>query len=347
MSAPSSKAETLAGARVLVTGATGKVGRLLVLALLERGAQPYVLTRVPERAHALWPADSVQCRHADLTDPATLPAALRGIACIFHLASYSPAQGEPNIYEAPGHWPVTAEGTANLVQCAGAAGVRRLLYMSSVKAMGDAAAATGRAIGEETPPKPDSLYGRSKLAAERSILRAGRSGALQACVLRLPMVYGLVGEGNIARMIAAVAKDRFPPWPRIENRRSAVHVEDAIAAALLAATHPRASGKTYLVTDGTCYSTRWLYEQIRRALNREVPAWTTPLWLLWAAATTGTLLEKVSGRRLPLDREGLRKLTGDAWFSSERIRAELGFRPQHNLKEEIPKMVREHLDNAG
>jgi nucleoside-diphosphate-sugar epimerase len=168
---------------------------------------------------------------------------------------------------------------------------------------------------------------------------------MHVCVLRLPMVYGLASEGNIARMIAAVAKNRFPPWPMIENRRSAIHVIDAISAALLAVTHPRADGKTYLVTDGISYSTRWLYEQIRFSLGRELPGWRVPLWVLRSSATVGTLLEKLTGRRMPLDNEGLRKLTGDAWFTSERIRTELGFRSQHSLEEEIPLMVRDYLNS--
>ena len=302
-----------------------------------------VLTRYPDRARALWPEDPVECREADLSVPATLPAALRDINCIFHLASYAPAPQEMEIYEAPGHWAVTAEGTANLVDAALDARIRRLVYTSSVKVMGDPVAAAGKAVDEDVQPNPESLYGRAKLEAEKSILGAGASGEMHACILRLPMIYGLIGEGNIARMIAAMAKGRFPPWPRIENRRSAVHVEDAIGAALLAATHPRAQNKIYLVTDGASYSTRWLYERIRQALGREIPRWETPYWAIWSAAMAGTLLERLTGRRAPLDRDALRKLTSDAWFSCERIRAELGFEARRNLQDEIPLMVGEYL----
>lgn len=335
--------EALTGVPVLVTGATGKVGRLLVSTLLEVGAEVSVLTRAPERARTLWPEDRVACRMADLTDPATLPDALGGIACVFHLASYSPTPDEPDIYEAPSHWPVTAEGTANLVRAATEAGVRRLLYLSSVKAMGDGVAATGKPADETTPPAPESLYGRAKLAAEQEVLKAGGAVRMHVCVLRLPMVYGLAGEGNIARMVAAVAQNRFPPWPRIANRRSAIHVRDAVSAALLGATHPKANGQVYLVTDGDTYSTRWLYERIRLALGRRIPRWTVPYPALWLAAATGTLLASLLHRRMPLDREGLRKLTGNAWFSSDKIRAELGFQSRHDLEAEIPLLVREYL----
>jgi nucleoside-diphosphate-sugar epimerase len=157
------------------------------------------------------------------------------------------------------------------------------------------------------------------------------------------MVYGLAGEGNIARMIAAVARHRFPPWPQIENRRVAVHVDDAIRAALLAACAARAAGEVFLVTDGETYSTRWLYVQIRLALGRPLPRWTVPLWALRAAADIGSLVERVTGRAMPLNRTGLEKLTGDAWFGSQKIRSSLGFEARQDLESEIPRMVRAYL----
>jgi nucleoside-diphosphate-sugar epimerase len=215
--------------------------------------------------------------------------------------------------------------------------------LGSVKAMGDAAAAGIAPADESTPPAPDTLYGRAKLEAEHLVLRVGVESHLHACVLRLPMVYGLEGAGNIARMIDAVARNRFPPWPRIENRRSAVHVDDAVRAAMLAACHPSADGQVYLVTDGENYSTRWLYERIRIALWRPVPGWTLPLWTLRFAAGIGSAAEHFTGRAVPLTRTGLGKLTGDAWYSSEKIRRELGFEPRHRLAEEIPRLVDAYL----
>ena len=343
MTAQTSVTAALRGTSVLVTGATGKVGRRLVAALVAEQARVTILTRSPEHARALWPEAPVVCRRADLTDASGLGVALDGIAWVFHLASYSPAPSEGDIYEAAAHWPVTAEGTKNLVVAAGAAGVRRLVYLSSVKAMGDAAGAGPAPANEETPAEPDSLYGRAKLAAERLVLTFGDDPHRHATVLRLPMVYGLPGQGNVARMIDAIARNRFPPWPSTNNRRSAIHVDDAVQAALVAAAHPRAAGQVFLVTDGCEYSTRWLYEQIRLALGRRVPAWTVPLWVLSTAASVGTLIERVSGRAMPLNSTGLNKLAGNAWFSSEKIRRELGFVPRHRLADEIPRLVEAYL----
>lgn len=329
----------LNGAHILVTGGTGALGRRLVSVLDDAGARVSVLTRSPETATRLWPRIGIDCRYGDLKKPNTLNAALKGIELIFHLASHSPAPDAPDIYEAPAHWLVTAEGTADLVDAAIAAGVVSLIYISSVKAMGDWAGADGVPADESTPARPETLYGRAKLEAEHAILQAGSSGGLHACVLRLPMVYGLDGKGNLYRMIDAVARGRFPPWPRVLNRRSAVHVKDAISAAMLVATDRRAAGETYLVTDGAAYSTRWIYERICLALGRAIPAWTVPLWCLRLAARVGTAAERVTGKPMPLTAEALTKLAGDAWYSSNKIREALSFVSHHRLDTEIPKMV--------
>jgi len=336
--APGKQILGLRGISVLVTGATGKIGRILVSALLDEEAHVAVLTRTPERARELWPDTDIDYRAGDLTDRPTLVSALEGIEVVFHLASYSPSSDEVDIYETPAHWDVTAEGTRALVNVAVDAGVRRIVYLSSVKAMGDAVGSGAAPADESTPPVPDTLYGRAKLAAEDTVLRVGGERQVHAVVLRLPMIYGLDGQGNIARMMDAIARDRFPPWPRVENRRTAVHVDDAVSAAILAARMPQAAGQVYLVNDGKTYSTRWLYEQILHALGRPVPRWTVPLWLLRAVASFGSLLQSLTGRPMPLTRTGLSKLVGNAWYDAAKIHRELGFVPKHSLQAEIRRV---------
>jgi UDP-glucose 4-epimerase len=337
----------LLGVSVLVTGATGNVGGHFVDTLLDRGARVSILTRDASRALARWPNADVAVRVADLTDPFSLGAALDGIELIYHLASYSPPPGEPDIYEASAHWPVTAEGTASLVQAALAAGVRRFVYLSSVKAMGDGAGASGRPADESTPAAPESLYGRAKLAAEKAVIEAGAGGRMHVCVLRLPMVYGLDGQGNIARMVEAVARGRFPPWPKVTNRRSAIHLADVVAAALRVGTDRGAAGKTYLVTDGESYSTRWLYEQACLALGRPIPNWTVPVWLLRSAAQLGSMLQRTTGRNIPLTNDSLSKLLGDAWYCSNAIHDELGFSARHRLDCEIRRLAKGFRNSDG
>lgn len=324
---------------MLVTGATGQVGRRLVAALLADGQRVAILTRHPEAARALWPDAPVEIRAGDLADPASLAGVCADCATLFHLASHAPGPAEPDLYAAPGHWAVTADGTDRLMTQAARSDLRQVVYISSVKAMGDRAGAGGQAADETLPPAPDSLYGRAKLAAERRVLALGQETGIRTCVLRLPMVYGLDGAGNLPRLVAAVKARRFPPWPRRVNRRSAVHVEDAIAAARLAARHPASAGETFCVTDGRAYSTRWIYERILEALGRPIPRWGVPLGALKAAAAAGTLTSRLTGRRVPLTLDTLDKLAGNACFSSAKLESRLGFRPRHDLEAEIRRLV--------
>ena len=139
-------------------------------------------------------------------------------------------------------------------------------------------------------------------------------------------------------MIAAIDRGRFPPLPEVHNRRSMVHVEDVVQALLLAAERENANGQTYLVTDDEAYSARRIYESICAALGRRPPAWRVPAWLLWAAGRFGNILRAL---RLPapLTTEALRKLLGSAWYSCEKARHELGYRPRRKLEDALAEMV--------
>ena len=193
-----------------------------------------------------------------------------------------------------------------------------------------------RALTEEDCIEPDTPYGKSKLAAEELVLHGGY--VPEPVVLRLCMVYGPQAKGNIEKMIEAVRHHRFPPLPEMGNRRSMVHVQDVVQAAVLAGTHPEAVGQVFIVSDGQTYSTRQLYELICRALNRKVPGWSVPIGVLRGLAVVGDLIGKARGRRFVFDSDALAKLTGSAWFSSDRIQTRLGFKPQWTLERALAGM---------
>jgi nucleoside-diphosphate-sugar epimerase len=159
-------------------------------------------------------------------------------------------------------------------------------------------------------------------------------------------VYGRDSKGNLAQMIAAVDRGWFPPLPEVNNKRSMVHVDDVVQAMLLAASTPAAGRQTYLVTDDRVYSTRGIYALICAALNRPVSRWTIPLGLLKLGARCGDLIESVTGRSFILNREVLGKLIDSAWYSSAKIRRELGFQPRRNLETALPEMVEEYRQGS-
>jgi nucleoside-diphosphate-sugar epimerase len=307
-----------------VTGGSGFLGRALVAALGARGHEVRVLRRRPGASGEL---------AADLSREDPPAAALAGVRTVFHLAALTHAEaraGSESDYEA-----LNVEGTRRVLDAALAAGARRFVFVSSVKAMGEGGP---QRIEEDAEPRPTTAYGRSKLAAERLVLAA--ADRLHATVLRLPMVYGPEQkDGNLARLLAAMARGLFPPPPRTANRRSMVHRDTVVEALLLAAADPRAAGRTYVVTDGAPYGTRELYDWAREAIGRRPSALATPAALLRVAARAGDLAGRLLGRAVPFDSEAFEKLFGSAWYADDRIRRELGFRAERNLRVAMPALL--------
>jgi hypothetical protein len=337
VSAPKAEPFQWAGRPVLVTGGTGFIGRYLVEALVAAGAQVTILARPHGESLqiARRRSDQVKHRHGDLTEPGSLVGVCDGIDTVFHLAGYAHAEdGSTSLDESP-HWRITVEGTQVLLDHACAAGVKRLIFVSTVKAMGEGSDAC---LDETSPTKPEDHYGVAKREAERLVLAAGQRCGVHTTVLRLPMVYGRHNAGNLPRMITAIERGRFPPLPEVNNRRSMVHVEDVVQALLLAAERSISSGQIYLVTDENVYSSCRIYESICAALGRQPPAWRVPAWLLWATGRVGNVLRALH-LPAPLTTEALRKLLGSAWYSCDKAKRELGYRPRRKLEDALAEMV--------
>ncbi len=321
----------------LVTGGTGFIGQRLVLALCRSGAAVRVLTRRRlDSVERIRSEGGVSFFSGDLSDHSSLRGLCEGVENVFHLAGLAHTEGRGREDYAEEQWRTTVGGTENLL--AEAEGkIRNVVYLSSVKVMG---AGGDREIDETFAPHPEGSYGTARLAAESRILEFGKRQGVQTSVLRLSMVYGSDCKGNVPRMIEAVDRNRFPPLPETGNRRSMVHVDDVVQAALLAARNPHAAGQVYIVTDGRIYSTRQIYVWICRALGKAVPKWTVPVWLLRAAASAGDLIGAVRGRRFVFNSDVLDKLAGSAWYSSRKITEELGFHPTRDLEDSLAEMVR-------
>ena len=322
--------------KALVTGAGGFIGRHLIERLLRDGHAVRALVREAGRPGE-WPA-TVEVVAGDVRDPQAMKAAAAGCETVFHLAGKAHALSEIR-EDAVAHRAINVDGTRNVFEGAVAGGARRFVFFSSVKAMGEGGL---RCQDESFDGRPATAYGHSKLEAERLVLDGGGRAGLHAVCLRLPLVYGIGNKGNLYRMIAAIDKDRFPPLPEVGNRRSMVHVANVVDAAVLAAGDPAANGRCYIVTDARPHSTRELYELICRALDKPVPGWSVPVWTLRALGRIGDAIGLVRGRRFVFDSDALDKLIGSAWYSSERIARELGYRPAMSLENALPELIAWH-----
>ncbi|WP_431064169.1 NAD-dependent epimerase/dehydratase family protein [Methylotuvimicrobium sp.] len=312
--------------KVLVTGANGFIGQAMVKVLNEYDHDIRTLVRKQINVNGHISLDLFKDN---------IPYELcEGIDCIFHFAGkahdLSISQKDEICY-----WHVNTEGTRKLLEAAHRSGVQSFIYFSSVKAAGF----NGQQLIDEQNHTPaDTPYGQSKYAAEQLVLHGGF--VPHPVVIRPSMVYGNTEKGNLPRMIDAIRKGVFPPIPEVHNKRSMVHVEDVVQAALLAAEKPEAAGQVYIVTDGHSYSTRQIYNWIREALGKPQLSLKMPLALLRAMAKVGDGIGKLRGRRFMFDSDALDKLIGSAWYSSAKIERELGFKPGHDLKSSLPEIVR-------
>ena len=314
--------------RCLVTGGRGFIGARLVAALAADGVPLRVLTRGE-------PAGSDEVR-GDLADPASLARACTGIDTVFHCAGHAHAFGALGEAEAARHRQVNFEGTRALAEAAGRAGVRRFVFLSSVKAMGEPLEAC---VDEDWAPPPVTAYGQAKRAAEAALQEAAARHGMHAVSLRLAMVYGAGGRGNLERMAALVRRGLFPPLPETGNRRSLVHVSDVVAAIRRVAVDPRAAGRSYIVAHPQTHSGRQLFDALRAAQGLAPVRWSVPRGVLTAAARLGDGVERLLSRRVPLDSEALGRLLGSACYSPARIERELGWRARVGLDEGLREML--------
>ena len=302
----------------LVTGATGFIGKRLMrdeyCALVRR------------------PSGLKNEFIGDLLNPSSLEAACRGIHTIFHCAGHAHALASDNkgMHEAINH-----QGTKNLLNAAGLNGVRRFIFLSSVKAMAEPGS---QCVDEKWTGAPMTPYGKAKLAAERSVLEAGEKYGMHVVNLRLAMVYGLGSRGNLHRMIEGLRAGWFPRIPETGNRRSLVHVSDVVRAIQLASQRPEANGRTYIVADHKAYSSREICEAILSLLPNSY-TFSVPTSIFRLGGIVGDLLGKLSSRQLPISSEVVSRLLDSECYSPARIEHELGWRSNVNLIDGLREMI--------
>ena len=305
---------------VLVTGATGFIGRSLVQRLLEKRCRVHAYSRqVPESG-----PDEGDCLsfHGDLHDSVALTRACAGVDTVFHLAAYA----HVNQHDEAAMRAINVEGTRRVLEAAMAAGVRRIVYFSS-------------ALADATRPGELTAYGRAKHDAEALLLAACHAGAIEVVCLRPVNVYGLGMKGNLSSMIALVRRGVFPPLPVPSTSLSLVGSRDLCEAALLAAESLVASGQIYTVTDGKTYTMKGLEISIRKALGRPVPGWSVPLSVLWLGAAGLELAGKVLRLQNAPGVRSYRALTEDNVFSCEKLQNDLGYNPAGTFNDELPGIL--------
>jgi nucleoside-diphosphate-sugar epimerase len=291
---------------ILVTGATGFIGRHLVKDLLEKGHSLALLTRKPELARQLFPK-----ARAVKGDIQSIPEeACRGVSKVIHLAgaiSYSLPREQL--------FRVNVEGTRNLL--AAARNCEKLIFSSSVSVYGE----TNELVDEATPPTPQSPYGESKLAAERAI----EAAELPSLIYRLSVVFG---EGS--PIWAGIMKffGKGFPIPKARTSTNLVHVSDVSRAFQLGLKKGRG---TYIIAGDKTIPFMELASLLAYHLGTKPKFW--PPWVV-------KLLARVKGKAAGID-----SFTQNRFYSIEKARRELGWQPEAYFEKEIKNMVEWYMSS--
>ena len=314
-----------AGERVLVTGASGFLGRPVTRALLARGARVRGLAR-PGSA-PLEPG--VEPAPAEgLHDREGLRRALEGVDAVVHLAARVHVMHDAAADPLAEFRRVNVEGTRAVLEEAIRAGARRFLFASSVKALGEGGDAV---LTDDTPPAPADPYGVSKLEAETVVRALAGAAGVHAPILRFPLVYGPGVGANFLRLLRTVDRGLPLPFGLVRNRRSMVYVGNAAAAVVAALESPAAARETFLVSDGDDASTPELVRRVARALGRPARLLPIPPLLFAGAGRAGDLVSRIVP--VPVTSAALHRLLGSLAVDPSRFFRLTGFTPPFTVEE--------------
>jgi len=316
---------------VLVTGATGFVGDVLLRSLLGAGAPVRAALRAPSPAMAAAHPSVVPVVVGDLAADCHWDEALEGVDCVFHLAARVHVMNDAAADPLAAFRAANVEGTARLAEAAARAGVRRLVFASSIKVNGESTL-PGYPFGAHSPSQPVDPYGISKLEAEQRLRQIAAATGLELVTLRPVLMYGPGVKGNLERLVRWVRRGVPLPFASVDNRRSLLSVDNFVDALQVAATHPLAAGGTFLVADGEDLSTPELVRRIARAVCSRPHLLPVPPGLLQAAASA-------LGRGAEVSR-----LIGSLQVDASLLRDRLGWRPPVSVDEGLARMVRTASD---
>jgi nucleoside-diphosphate-sugar epimerase len=309
--------------KVLVTGAAGFVGTALCAHLQASGLEVVRAVRFPVPG-----AVPV----GEIGPDTDWRAAMSGAEGVVHLAARVHLRGDrqgQDVYRR-----VNKQGTQRLAAAAIDAGVRRFVFLSSIKVNGDASQAV---FTERDPPAPRDAYGQSKWEAEQA-LREACSGRMQLVILRPPLVYGPGVRANFLDLLHAVAREVPLPLGAISNRRSLLYLGNLVDAITVCLQHPAAANRLFLLSDGEDVSTPELVQRIARALKVNARLWPVPAWALRLGGA-------VLGRSA-----GVERLVGSLQADASCARTVLGWAPPFTLDqglEHTAQWYRERIAKAG
>jgi nucleoside-diphosphate-sugar epimerase len=315
----------------LITGATGFVGLQLIPVLQRAGWA--VRAAVRSGSGVRLPEGGEAVVVGDLADALDLRAALAGIDTVIHLAGRVHVMRETAADAEGAFQRANVHVTRYLAEQAADAGVRRFVFLSSVKVNGERT--VDRPFGEADRPAPEDAYGRSKWAGEQALHEIAAATGLEVVVIRPPLVYGPGVKANFLRLLRLV--DRGVPLPlgSVDNRRSLVGVWNLCDLIVACVGHPAAAGETFLASDQQDLSTPDLIQAIAAALGRPARLFPFPAGVLhWAA--------RIAGQGGAVER-----LVGSLQVDSAKATRLLGWAPAVSVQVGLARTVEWYVSRRG
>ncbi len=310
----------------MVTGATGFIGGALIRRLADDHDFNGVIAAIRQRSAAPLPEGVKLLQVGDLLPTTDWSAAVKSVDALVHCAARVHVMQDIATDPLDAYRLVNVEGTLNLARQAAIAGVRRFVFVSSIKVNGEVTP-PGRPFTADDEPAPMDPYGVSKLEAEQGLRELEAKAGMEVVIVRPPLVYGPGVKANFAAMMRWLVRGVPLPLGAIHNARSMVALDNLVDLLVTCLKHPAAAGQTFLVSDGKDVSTSELLRSTAKAMRKKAVLVPVPAFVL----ETGAAL---LGRRSVAQR-----LCGSLQVDIEKTCRLLGWTPPLSLDQGLKKAV--------
>lgn len=315
---------------ILVTGANGFVGQALCQALTQKGY--LVRGAFRDASKFVKASDKMGCVAVGEIDERTdWSEAVHGIDCVVHLAARVHTMQENAADPLLEYRKINTDGLKRLLDFVGRAGVRRMIYVSTIKVNGERT--TAKSFSEEDPVAPEDAYAQSKWEAERILLAKAKETGLEVIILRIPLVYGPGVKANFLSLLKWVDRGSYLPFGAVKNQRSFLFLGNLVDAIIQSINAQQLTKEIFLLSDGEDVSTPELIRHVACALDRPPRFLFMPVFLLNGLGIIGDVIEKIMGKAMPIDSKKIGRLIDSLCVDSSKFRRAISWQPPYRMAE--------------